>query len=79
MFKDQGIDISNYDFEAYIIAIQSNGNNEVRVFNMFNEQEINDRKNLISDALTELSYHISSGNWDHSRTYYESDGTEELE
>lgn len=78
MFKDQGIDISNYDFEAYIIAIQSNGNNEVRVFNMFNEQEINDRKNLISDALTELSYHISSGNWDHSRTYYESDGTEEL-
>ena len=79
MYQDQGIDISNYDFEAYIIAIQTNSNNEVRVFNMFNEKELLDRKNIISDALTEISYHISSNNWDHSRIYYESDGTEELE
>lgn len=79
MYQDQGIDISNYDFEAYIIAIQTNGNNEVRVFNMFNEKELLDRKNIISDALSEISYHISSNNWDHSRIYYESDGTEELE
>lgn len=79
MYQDQGIDISNYDFEAYIIAIQTNSNNEVRVFNMFNEKELLDRKNIISDALSEISYHISSNNWDHSRIYYESDGTEELE
>lgn len=79
MYQDQDIDISNYDFEAYIIAIQTNGNNEVRVFNMFNEKELLDRKNIISEALTEISYHISSNNWDHSRVYYESDGTEELE
>ena len=76
--KDLGIDISDYDAEAYIIAIQTNGNNEVRVFNMFNEQEINDRRNVITEALTEISYHISSGNWDHSRNYYESDGVEKL-
>ena len=79
MYQDQDIDISNYDFKAYIIAIQTNGNNEVRVFNMFNEKELLDRKNIISEALTEISYHISSNNWDHSRIYYESDGTEELE
>lgn len=79
MYKDQDIDISNYDFEAYIIAIQTNSNNEVRVFNMFNEEELLDRKNIISDALSEISYHISSNNWDHSRIYYESDGTEELD
>ena len=79
MYQDQGIDISNYDFEAYIIAIQTNSNNEVRVFNMFNEKELLDRKNIISDALSEISYHTSSNNWDHSRIYYESDGTEELE
>lgn len=78
MFIDQGIDISDYSLEAYIIAIQTNRNNEVRVFNMYNENKLEDRKNLISEALTELSYHISSGNWDHSRSYYESDGTEEL-
>lgn len=78
MFKDQDIDISNYSVEAYIIAIQTNGSYEVRVFNMYNEKEIEDRKNVIAKALSEISYHISSGNWDHSRNYYESDGVEEL-
>ena len=77
--KDQGIDISDYDCEAYIIAIQTNGNNEVRVFNMFNELELDSRKDLIVKALTELSYHYQTGNWDHTRKYYEEDGTEELE
>ncbi len=75
---DLGIDISDYDCEAYIIAIQTNGNNEVRVFNMFNEIELEDRKNLIISALTELSYHYQTGNWDHTRKYYENDGIEEL-
>jgi hypothetical protein len=76
--KDCGIDISDYDSEAYIIAIQTNGNNEVRVFDMFDEQEILDRKDTITYALSEISYHISSGNWDHSRNYYEGDGVEKL-
>ena len=76
--KDCGIDISDYDSEAYIIAIQTNGNNEVRVFDMFDEQEILDRKDTITYALSEISYHISSGNWDHSRNYYEGDGVENL-
>lgn len=76
--KDQGIDISDYDCEAYIIAIQTNGNNEVRVFNMFNELELDSRKDLIVKALTELSYHYQTGNWDHTRKYYENDGIEEL-
>lgn len=76
--KDQGIDISDYDCEAYIIAIQTNSNNEVRVFNMFNELELDDRKDLIVKTLTELSYHYQTGNWDHTRKYYENDGIEEL-
>lgn len=76
--KDQEIDISDYDCEAYIIAIQTNSNNEVRVFNMFNELELDDRKDLIVKALTELSYHYQTGNWDHTRKYYENDGIEEL-
>lgn len=79
MEKDKDIDITDYDFEAYIIAIQSNGNNEVRVFNMFNEKELLDRKNLISNTLSEISYHLQTGNWDHTRNYYEGNGTEELE
>nr|DAX32511.1 MAG TPA: Exodeoxyribonuclease 8 [Caudoviricetes sp.] len=76
---DQGIDVSNYDFEAYIVAIQTNGKYEVRVFNMYDEQEIMDRKDLILKVLSELSYHYQTGNWDHTRSYYEGDGTEKLE
>lgn len=75
---DLGIDISDYDCEAYIIAIQTNSNYDVRVFNMFNELELDSRKDLIIRVLTELSYHYQSGNWDHTRKYYENDGIEEL-
>lgn len=76
--NDQEIDISDYDCEAYIIAIQSNSNNEVRVFNMLNEIELINSKDKIFDVLSELSYHYQSNNWDHTRNYYENDGTEEL-
>ena len=77
--KDQDIDISDYDCEAYIIAIQINGNYEVRVFNMFNETELDSRKDTIISALSELSYHYQTNNWEHTRSYYEGNGTEELE
>lgn len=76
--KDQGYDIEDYDIEAYIVAIQSNSNNEVRVFNMLNEKELLDRKDLIANTLTEISYHYQTGNWDHTREYYENNGTESL-
>lgn len=77
--NDLGIDISEYDCEAYIIAIQTNGSYEVRVFNMFNEVELDSRKNIILNVLTELSYHYQTNNWEHTRDYYEGDGTEKLE
>lgn len=76
--KDEGYDIEDYDLEAYIVAIQSNSNNEVRVFNMLNEKELLVRKDLISETLTEISYHYQTGNWDHTREYYENNGTESL-
>lgn len=76
--SDLGYNIEEFDLEAYIIAIQSNGNNEIRVFNMLNEKELLDRKDLIADTLTEISYHYQTGNWDHTREYYEGNGTEEL-
>lgn len=75
---DIGIDAAEYDCEAYIVAIQSNGSNEVKVFNMLNEKELVDRKDLIANTLAEISYHYQTGNWDHTRKYYEGDGTEEF-
>ena len=79
MYKDQNIDISNYDTEVYIIAIQTNNNYEIRVFNMFNEEELLNSKNIILDTLSELSYHYQTNNWEHTREYYENNGIERLE
>lgn len=79
-FKNElGLDINEYEKKAYIIAIQSNGNNQVRVFNMLNQEELSKRSDIISNTLKEISYHINSGNWEHTRKYYENDGIEELE
>ena len=79
MYKDQNIDISNYDTEVYIIAIQTNNNYEIRVFDMFNEEELLNSKNIILDTLSELSYHYQTNNWEHTREYYENNGIERLE
>ena len=76
--NDLGIDISDYDCEAYIIAIQTNGSYEIRVFDMFNQTELESRKDLIISTLAELSYHYQTGNWDHTRKYYENYGIEKL-
>lgn len=78
MLNELNLNVDDYDLEAYIIAIQTNDKYEVRVFNMFNEEELLKRKDTISEALTEISYHISSNNWEHTRKYYENDGIEEL-
>lgn len=70
--------LEEFEFNAYIIAIQNNGNNEVRVFNMFNEEELSKREDIISNTIKEISYHVQSNNWEHTREYYENDGIEEL-
>nr|DAL01561.1 MAG TPA: Exodeoxyribonuclease 8 [Caudoviricetes sp.] len=79
MLNELNLNVDDYDLEAYIIAIQTNGNNEVRVFNMFNEDELLNRKNVISDALQRISYHINSNDWDHTIEYYTNGGIEQLE
>ena len=68
----------DYDFEAYIIAIGKDSNNEIRVFDMKNDTMLNDRIASISNTLKRISWHISTDQWEHSQEYYESDGTEEL-
>ena len=67
-----------YDFEAYIIAIGKDKDNQIRVFNMYKDSIIREKVDEISDALKEISYHISSNQWNHTRNYYENDGIEEL-
>lgn len=78
MLEELNLNVDDYDLECYIIAIQTNGNYEVRVFDMFNEEELLNRKNIIANTLKEISYHINSGNWEHTRKYYENNGIEKL-
>lgn len=79
MQEELNLNVDDYDLEVYIIAIQTNGNYEVRVFNMFNEEELLKSRDIITNALKEISYHISSNNWEHTRNYYKNNGIEELE
>lgn len=67
-----------YDFEAYIIAIGKDKENQIRVFDMSNDKILSEKVDEISEALNEISYHISSNQWNHTRNYYENDGVEEL-
>ena len=67
----------DWTFEYYIIGIDTTGSNEIRVFKI-NEDDVEARDNTICDALGEIAWHQSNNKWDHSREYYEGDGSETL-
>lgn len=68
---------NNWSFEWYIIGIDTTGSNEVRVFK-FTKDQIYPHADTIEYALEHIAWHQSTGKWDHSRAYYEGDGSESL-
>ena len=64
-------------FEFYIIAIDTTGSNEVRVFKLASIQ-VDSRSDTIHDFMTLYLWHLGTGNWDHSYDYYTGDGSEIL-
>lgn len=72
-----GEDPLTWDFEFYIIGIDTTGSYEIRVF-YIDEHTVNSRIAIIHDALDEIAWHQKSNKWDHSIEYYEGDGSEEL-
>lgn len=70
-------DHKNWSFEYYIIGIDTTGSNEIRVFKI-EPYMVQSRKRVIYNALDEIAWHQSTGKWDHSREYYEGDGSESL-
>ncbi len=71
-------DSLTWDFEFYIIGIDTTGSYEIRVF-YIDEYAVNSRLAVINDALDTISWHQSTGKWDHSRAYYEGNGSETLD
>ena len=72
------LNTEDYDFEAYIIAIGKDKYNQIKVFNMNNQQILSEKVDLITETLSKISYHITSDNWKHSKEYYDSTGVEEI-
>ena len=70
-------DSFEWTFEYYIIGIDTTGSNEIRVFKI-KPGIVEDRKDTIYKALFEIAWHQANNKWEHSREYYEGDGSETL-
>ena len=71
-------DPSEWTHEWYVIGIDTTGSNEIRVFK-FEPYMVQSRLPIIRDSLNAIAWHQSTGKWDHSREYYEGDGSETLD
>ena len=72
-----GEDLKAWSHEWYIIGIDTTGSNEIRVFK-FTKDQIYPHADTIEHALEHIAWHQSTGKWEHSREYYEGDGSESL-
>ena len=70
-------EIFEWKFEYYIIGIDTTGSYEIRVFKI-EQEDVSSRDETILTTLDRIAWHQSTGKWDHSREYYEGDGSEEL-
>lgn len=70
-------EINEWRFESYIIAIDTTGSNEIRVFKLTTPQ-VTSKGVIIYDFMRIYLWHLRTGNWDHSYDYYTGDGSETL-
>ena len=73
-----GEDPFAWEFEYYIIGIDTTGSYEIRVFKI-DEYMVQSRHEIILNALDRIAWHQKSDKWDHSVEYYEGDGCETLD
>lgn len=71
-------DSSKWEFKYYIIGIDTTGSYEIRVFKI-EPYMVQSRNDVINNTLLEIAWHQSTGKWEHSRSYYEGDGSESLD
>ena len=70
-------DPTKWKFSFYIIGIDTTGSNEIRVFS-FKEGQMVRPSVKIMNALRDIAWHQANNLWEHSREYYEGDGSESL-
>lgn len=75
-FKNElKLNIEEYEYETYIIAVQSHDGYEVRVFK-FNPKTVGERLVAIDYAIKRIAWHKDNNLWDHMKEYYDEDGAE---
>lgn len=78
-FKNElKLNIEEYEYETYIVAVQSHDGYEVRVFK-FNSKAIEERLVTIDYAIKRIAWHKNNNLWDHMKEYYDEDGAELLQ
>ena len=75
--NEYGEDPDKWDFFYYIIGIDTTGSYEIRVFEV-EPYMVDSRALSIRNAITNIAWHQMMNKWDHSREYYEGDGSENL-
>lgn len=70
-------DTKEWSFAYYIIGIDTTGSYEIRVFKFHYWQPLG-REQDICCALRDIAWHQVNNKWEHSRAYYEGDGSESL-
>ena len=71
------LNIEEYEYETYIIAVQSHDGYEVRVF-AIDPQAIEAELSTIEYAIKRIAWHKDNNLWDHMKEYYDDDGAESL-
>lgn len=75
-FKNElKLNIEEYEYETYIVAVQSHDGYEVRVFK-FNSKAIEERLVTTDYAIKRIAWHKDNNLWDHMKEYYDEDGAE---
>lgn len=78
-FKNElKLNIEEYEYETYIVAVQSHDGYEVRVFK-FNSKAIEERLVTIDYVIKRIAWHKNNNLWDHMKEYYDEDGAELLQ
>ena len=72
-----GEDWNKWSFEFYIIGIDTTGSNDIRVFKI-DQFDVYSRKDTILNVMQDIWWHQTTDQWEHSRDYYEGDGSESL-
>jgi len=70
-------DWNKWSFEFYIIGIDTTGSGDIRVFKI-DQFDVYSRKDTILKAMQDIYWHQANNKWEHSRSYYEGDGSESL-